>query len=276
MKIAAPGHEYGELIAKKDATCTEDGMKAHYKCSACGTFFDEDKNETTEEALKIAALGHKLEKIDRVEPTYEAAGTEEYWVCSVCEKMFSDENGANEITEPQTIDKLQPTKATPTFKLSATKYVYSGQVKKPGVTVTVNGKALTTEDYTVTYDKGRKLVGEYKVTVTLKHAYEGKATKSFKIVPKKPVISKATPGVKKLTVKMKTTVSKTGGKMYQIAYKVKGTKTWKKTTTSKQSKVIKKLKTNKQYQVKVRAYKTVNKTKYYGAWSKIKTTKKIK
>ena len=42
------------------------------------------------------------------------------------------------------------------------------------------------------------------------------------------------------------------------------------------TKTIKKLKKGKVYQIKVRAYKKVNGVTYYGAWSKVKTTKKVK
>ena len=51
-------HDLGGLIVEKPATCTETGMKAHYVCADCGTYFTEDKAETTEDALIIKALGH--------------------------------------------------------------------------------------------------------------------------------------------------------------------------------------------------------------------------
>ncbi|MBR5968476.1 MAG: hypothetical protein IK001_07765, partial [Lachnospiraceae bacterium] len=49
--IPANGHTYGEQISEVDATCEDPGTKAHYKCSACEKLFDENKNETTAEAL---------------------------------------------------------------------------------------------------------------------------------------------------------------------------------------------------------------------------------
>ena len=52
-KIAA-SHNYGNLIAKKDANCTETGMQAHYECSVCHTLFDENQNVKTEAELTIA------------------------------------------------------------------------------------------------------------------------------------------------------------------------------------------------------------------------------
>ena len=49
----AKGHTYGEKVAQADATCLVAGMKAHYHCSVCDTYFDENKVATTEEALVI-------------------------------------------------------------------------------------------------------------------------------------------------------------------------------------------------------------------------------
>ena len=60
-RIAAE-HKYGDLIAQDDAVHTqtelEAGMKAHYKCSVCQSYFDENKNPTTENALIIPAPQH--------------------------------------------------------------------------------------------------------------------------------------------------------------------------------------------------------------------------
>ena len=42
------------------ATCTADGVKAHYKCSVCEKLFEDadGKTETTADALKVTKLGH--------------------------------------------------------------------------------------------------------------------------------------------------------------------------------------------------------------------------
>ncbi len=50
-------HSYKE-VDEVAATCTESGVHAHYTCEGCDKLFDEDKKETTLEALTIAALGH--------------------------------------------------------------------------------------------------------------------------------------------------------------------------------------------------------------------------
>ena len=164
----------------------------------------------------------------------------------------------------------------PTITLSESSYTYDGKAKKPTVTVKVGSTKLTSKSYTVSYASGRKKVGKYSVKITFKGNYEGTKTVYFKILPKKPVISDVTVGTAKMTVKMKTKVSSTGGTYYQIKYRVKGTTKWSTKNTKNQNLTIKSLKKGKVYQVKVRAYKTVSGTKYYSAWSAIKTTDKVK
>lgn len=48
-------HAYGDLINKVDATtCKDNGVKAHYRCSDCDTYFDENKKEVTYSDLIIS------------------------------------------------------------------------------------------------------------------------------------------------------------------------------------------------------------------------------
>ena len=146
-------------------------------------------------------------------------------------------------------------------------------VTKPTVTVKdsegvelVNGK-----EYTVTYASGRKAIGKYKVTVTFISNYTGEKVLNFTIKPPKVTGLKLTSPKSK---QLKVTYSKaSGGVSYQIWYRVKGTSTWKKTTTTGTSKLIKKLKGGKTYQIKVRAFKKVSGTTYYGAWTTVKSLK---
>lgn len=70
-------HNYGNLVAGVEATCEEEGMSAHYVCSICNTYFDENKTETTKEALTIAALGHDL-------GDWQSDGTSHWKACSRC------------------------------------------------------------------------------------------------------------------------------------------------------------------------------------------------
>ena len=109
-KIAATGHKMTKTDAK-DATCTEDGNNEYYTCSACGKVFkDADgKTETTAEAEKIAATGHKMTKTDAKAATCTENGNTAYWHCSVCNKYFSDENGTTEIALDDTVVKAHHT-----------------------------------------------------------------------------------------------------------------------------------------------------------------------
>ncbi|MBQ2758767.1 MAG: fibronectin type III domain-containing protein, partial [Clostridia bacterium] len=72
-----------------------------------------------------------------------------------------------------------------TFTLSATSLTYNGKVRTPTVTIKDSaGNVLKKDtDYTVTYASGRKNIGTYKVTVTMKGNYSGTKTLTFKINP---------------------------------------------------------------------------------------------
>ena len=80
--IAAPGHNYGTLIAEVPASCTQPGTKAHYTCSVCSKNFDTDKNELDD--LVIPAKGH----------TAGAAATcTEPQKCTVCQAVLTEALG---------------------------------------------------------------------------------------------------------------------------------------------------------------------------------------
>lgn len=156
---------------------------------------------------------------------------------------------------------------------------YTGKVKTVKLSSQPDAELATVE---VAGNTGSK-VGTYKATAVITPVDEANyevvgavAPLTWKIVPAKAYVAKNTAGSKKLTVKMSKKASAYGGSVFQIAYKVKGTSKWKYTTTTAQSKTIKKLKSGKAYNVKVRAYKTVNSKKHYGAWSKVYTSGKIK
>ena len=94
-------HTYGDLIPEVPATCIAGGMKAHYKCTVCGKFFDEDKNETTEEALKTPVspyYGHDFGRwVEEEYATCQAPGRKGYKHCSICNKDYDASN--TEITD---------------------------------------------------------------------------------------------------------------------------------------------------------------------------------
>lgn len=102
LTIPATGvHTFGTLIDETPATCIAGGMKAHYKCTVCGKFFDKDKNETTEEALKTPIspyYGHSFGFwVEEQYATCQAPGRKGYKHCSICNKNYDASN--KEITD---------------------------------------------------------------------------------------------------------------------------------------------------------------------------------
>ena len=102
LTIPATGvHTFGTLIEEKPATCIDGGMKAHYKCTVCGKYFDADKNETTEEALKTPVspyYGHNFGRwVEEEYATCQTPGRKGYKHCSICDKNYDASN--TEITD---------------------------------------------------------------------------------------------------------------------------------------------------------------------------------
>ena len=97
LTIPATGvHTFGTLIDEAPATCIAGGMKAHYKCTVCGKYFDADKNETTEEALKTPIspyYGHSFGFwVEEEYATCQAPGKKGYKHCSICNKDYDASN----------------------------------------------------------------------------------------------------------------------------------------------------------------------------------------
>jgi hypothetical protein len=128
-----------------------------------------------------------------------------------------------------------------------------------------------------TADEAKKLLADFNTEVAkLKTAAQIDADTKAQVQKATVSIKKPTAGKKKVTVKWTANKLFDG---YQVSYKIKGKKKWKKVTVkggTKTKKVIKKLKKGKKYQVKVRGYKTISGAKVYSKFSKTKTTKKVK
>ena len=104
----AISHNLGTLIEETPATCIADGMKAHYYCSDCRKYFDESKNETTEEALTIPATGvHTFGTlIEETPATCITGGMKAHYKCTVCGKYFDADK--NETTEAALKTPISP------------------------------------------------------------------------------------------------------------------------------------------------------------------------
>ena len=183
---------------------------------------------------------------------------ENYKLCRYCDEYKGYKNDYN---------------AYETVALSKTSYTYDGKEKKPGVMV-ANwlGEPISKSEYTVTYPKSAKNVGKYTVTIKFKNHYVGTEKRTFTINPKGTSLSKVTsPKKAQLKVTWKKQASQTTG--YQVQYSTdKNFKKGNKTVTVKgaktTAKTISKLTKGKKYYVRVRTYKTVNKTNFYSGWSK--------
>ena len=183
---------------------------------------------------------------------------ENYKLCKYCDEYKGYMNDYN---------------AYETVALSKTSYTYDGKEKKPGVTVTDwLGDPISKSEYTVTYPKSAKNVGKYTVTIKFKNHYVGTEKRTFTINPKGTSLSKVTsPKKAQLKVTWKKQAAQTTG--YQVQYSTdKNFKKGNKTVTVKgaktTAKTISKLTKGKKYYVRVRTYKTVNKTNFYSGWSK--------
>ncbi len=89
----ALGHDYKAVVT--EPTCTEKGYTT-YTCSRCNDTYKDDYTDT---------VPHTLEHVEGKEATCTEKGALEYWKCSVCSKLFSDENGETEITEKDIVIK---------------------------------------------------------------------------------------------------------------------------------------------------------------------------
>lgn len=123
----------------------------------------------------------------------------------------------------QKCSKCGVTKTTTLYKISSVKcntakYTYNGKAKTPGVTVKDSkGNTISSKYYTVSYAKGRKTVGRYKVTVKFKTRYYGSKSAYFTIVPKAPSSASATLyGYDDVKFSWKKS---TGAKGYSVYYK---------------------------------------------------------
>ncbi len=85
------------------ATCSDEGRKDWYHCSNCGKDFLDEKGtqEVTEEELFIPKNNnHDLRLCQGHEATCYGEGRKDYYQCSTCGKLFLDENGTQEVTDP--------------------------------------------------------------------------------------------------------------------------------------------------------------------------------
>ena len=78
---AAIGHDL-EKVAQKNASCTETGYEAYWKCIKCAKLFsDEAGTHEINNPVEINANGHDLKKVEKKAPTCTEIGWEAYNTC---------------------------------------------------------------------------------------------------------------------------------------------------------------------------------------------------
>ena len=89
-----------EHFLEKAATCTEAGNREYWHCLVCDTYFtDEDCTQGTDAAdVILPALGHSMTKISAKAATCTEDGSNGYFTCSTCHKVFLDKQGEKETT----------------------------------------------------------------------------------------------------------------------------------------------------------------------------------
>lgn len=88
-------------VSEKAATCTENGVKAHYECEGCKKKFKDKEGleEITDASWLVIPKGHHFgEWKEEVPSTCAKTGTKAHKTCTVCNKHF-DKDGVNEITD---------------------------------------------------------------------------------------------------------------------------------------------------------------------------------
>ena len=80
-------------VAEVPATCTKTGTAAHWRCTACGALFKDEKGTqpTTIEDLVIPLAAHKLTAHALVAATCTEPGSLAHWTCEVCGATFLDD-----------------------------------------------------------------------------------------------------------------------------------------------------------------------------------------
>lgn len=205
-------------------------------------------------------------------------------LCSIVAVLLLNalEIHAEEQKKPETLETPEPSKPivvkNAVIKLSAADYIYNGKVRTPKVSVTdKSGKKYRSNEYKVTYSKGRKNVGKYNVKVTFRGMYEGTFSTDFRIRPKRTIVHKTYLNGNNLVVYWKKQSSQTTG--YQIQYALD--QRFKKSVKSSYVKnnaevfnVVRNVKGNKGY-VRIRTYKEAkfdgNAINLYSDWSPVKS-----
>ena len=174
------GHNAVHVPAKAP-TCTDTGLKEHYKCDRCKLLFETEEaalanNPTTTEELTVPATNHPNKIFKAATPAQiNKPGNKAAWYCPDCDKYFTDNTCDTEIARSDIeIPGI-------TISLAKTKYTYTGSQIKPQVVVKdENGKSISEDSYIVEYNNNKN-AGKGSVYVELSGDYTGSTELEFTI-----------------------------------------------------------------------------------------------
>lgn len=92
--VNVDNHKNTEIRNIVEATCTVDGYTGDTYCKDCGVKILDGA---------VIPAGHKLDKVDAKAATHKADGNIEYYICSVCSKLFKYADATVEIAEQDTV-----------------------------------------------------------------------------------------------------------------------------------------------------------------------------
>ena len=163
---------------------------------------------------------------------------------------------------------IAPKKATPKLALFSKSCTYTGKARRPSLKVSVGSKKLLQSEYVAKYTRNVS-VGVAKVSVSLTGNYTGSRSATFKIVPRRPVIEKVSPGNRSFTVKWDKSASQSSGYKlrYSTASDFANAKTVNVSGASATKRTIRKLKPATTYYVRVQRYKRSGATTCLSDWS---------
>lgn len=204
LTIKANGHD----MTKHDAvapTCEQEGNKAYWTCAnEPGVVYAnaEGTETTTMDQITVAKRQHSIEPVTGIPATCAATGTQAHYQCLSCKKIYSDEQGEHEITDPTelTIPKSETHTGMPIFayesapdivatgaELDATcfdckqaikvSYAFGENAGRGATAATV----LSTEKGTTAYIKNTS-AGRTSIYVAVKASQAGTYTLSFSSV----------------------------------------------------------------------------------------------
>lgn len=151
--------------------------------------------------------------------------------------------------------------------------VYNGKKRTPAIWEYVGNaagsyvRAVKGRDYTIKAKGGCKKIGKYKVVIKFKGNFSGTLKKTFKVLPKSPVVKKTkTLSTSQISARWSKVKGVSGYKVYRWNAK-KGKYTLYKTTKSTSCTISRAGKYDQDVSFYVRAYKKVGKKTYYSEGS---------